>query len=141
MTSPKSKRAAHSSAADTTEAVNAFMAGLDHPFNELVQSIRASIMAVDPGIAEGIKWNSPSYRTNEYFATTNLREKQGVGVILHLGAKVRVIGPDGLSIADPEGLLKWLAKDRAQLVFASVEDFSTKRAAFETLVRSWIEHV
>ncbi len=39
----------------------------------------------------------------------------GVGVILHLGAKVREIGVGGLSIEDPEKLLKWLAPDRASL--------------------------
>lgn len=114
------------------------MAALEHPFKDLVQAIRMSILAVDPGIAEGVKWNAPSYRTSEYFATTNLREKKGVGMILHLGAKVRAVDPGGLAIDDPDTLLKWLAKDRAQIVFSSMEDFFGKRARFESIVRSWI---
>jgi hypothetical protein len=59
--------------------------------------------------AEGIKWNAPSFRTVEYFATVKLREKKGIGVILHLGARARDLGPDGIVIDDPATLLEWLA--------------------------------
>ena len=34
-------------------------------------------METAPGIREGVNWNAPSFRTTEYFATTNLREKDG----------------------------------------------------------------
>jgi hypothetical protein len=129
----------HSTPADTTAAVDAFMSTLVHPAKAVIQAMRQSILGAAPGIAEGIKWKSPSFRTHEYFATTNLREKDGVGLILHLGAKVRDIGPDGLSIDDPAKLLKWLAADRAMLRFADLKDFKSKQAAFEALIRAWIE--
>ena len=135
------KPAPHTTAADTTAAVDAFMAKLDHPFKAEIQAIRTAIVGADRSIAEGVKWNAPSYRTTEYFATTNLREKAGVGVILHLGAKVRVGGPDPVSVKDPEKLLKWLAKDRAMIVFKDMADFRAKKAAFVAVVRSWIAHV
>ena len=141
MNSSKSKRPAHSSAADTTPAVDAFMAALDHPFKDLVQAIRETILAVDPAIAEGVKWNAPSYRTSEYFATTNLREKKGVGVILHLGAKVKDVGEQRVVVDDPDEILKWLARDRAQVVFTSLDDFSCKRTNFKRLVLSWVANV
>ena len=127
--------------ADTTEAVDAFMNSLQHPFKAEIQAIRSAILGVDRSIAEGIKWNAPSFRTTEYFATTNLREKAGIGVILHLGAKVRDTGPGGLEVQDPEQLLKWLAKDRAMIVFKDKQDFVAKQAAFEGIVRSWLAHV
>lgn len=117
------------------------MASLQHPHKSLVEAIRRSILGIDPAIAEGIKWNAPSFRTVEYFATVNLREKNGVGVILHLGARARDLGPDGIVIDDPTALLKWLAKDRAMIVCADLQDFRAKQAAFEVVVNRWLVHV
>ncbi len=124
---------------DTTEAVDAFLSTLDHPFKAGIEALRRIILDVDPSIAEGIKWKVPSFRTTEYFATTHLRAKEGVGVILHLGAKVKDIGD--LGIEDPEGLLTWLAKDRAMVTFKDMADVRSKQSAFETIVRQWIAHV
>jgi len=64
----------HNGSADTTKAVDEFMDQLDHAFKAEVQEIRLTILSADATIAEGIKWNAPSYRTTDYFATTNLRE-------------------------------------------------------------------
>ena len=141
MPSDKSKPASHKAAADSTRAVDEFMRTLDHPFKKEIEAIRASILGADRTIAEGVKWNAPSFRTSEYFATTNLREKGGIGVILHLGAKVRTIPSAGIVIDDPAKLLKWLGKDRAMIVFESPQDFSAKKAAFERIIRQWIIHV
>lgn len=137
----KSKPSLHATASDTSAAVDAFMSVLAHPYKAEVEALRELILGAAPGISEGIKWRTPSYRTEEYFATTNLREKNGVGVILHLGAKVRDLSPGGLVIDDPEGLLKWLAPDRAAIVFTSTSDIQTKRSAFTNLIRNWIKHV
>ena len=114
---------------------------LEHPSKDLLQAIRETILDAAPGIAEGVKWNAPSFRTHEYFATTNLREKEGIGVILHLGAKVRKGAPGGVDVQDVEHLLKWHAPDRASLRFTSANDFRAKKAAFAKIVRTWIVHV
>ena len=79
----------HQTAADTSAAVDAFMATLEHPCTALIEALRRIILRADPSIAEGIKWKSPSFRTGEYFATVNLRAKAGIGLILHFGAKVQ----------------------------------------------------
>ena len=128
-------------AADTRAAVDEFMAALDHPFKAELEGLRRAILAVDPSIAEGLKWNAPSWRTSEYFATTHLRSKTGLALILHLGAKVRALPAGGLDIPDPEGLLKWLGRDRAQVDFASAADLAGKLPALQTLLRAWIRHV
>lgn len=117
------------------------MVALEHRSKNEIQAIRGLMLAADPSISEGIKWNAPSFRTTEYFATTNLREKQGVGVILHLGAKVREVPPGGLPIDDPDKLLKWLARDRAVVVFKDINDFNAKKTAFLSIIRSWIAYV
>jgi hypothetical protein len=126
-------------AADGPGAVGAFLAALDHPLKDVILAIRQVILAVDPRIAEGIKWNAPSFRTAEWFATFHLRAKAGVQVILHLGAKVRE-GP-AVPVADPDSLLVWLGKDRASVTFRDAGDVAVKREAFAGLIRSWIEHV
>lgn len=141
MTITKRKAASHATAQDSTEAVDAFMGTLEHPFKRDIEVIRATILGVDPSIAEGIKWKAPSFRTTEYFATTNLREKKGIGVILHRGAKVRGAPSGGLGIDDPAGLLVWLGDDRAMVVFSGLKDFEAKRQAFEGIIRQWIAHV
>src|SRR5262245_24459060 len=116
----KSAAAKHATAADTTEAVDALMKTLAHPHKDAIEALRVTILGADRSIREGVKWNAPSFRTHEYFATTNLREKKGIGVILHLGAKIRDVGPKGVAIPDPKGLLKWLAADRAMVRFDDV---------------------
>lgn len=141
MASRKPNPASHTSFADTTQAVDEFLSKLDHPFKAEIQAIRSSIMGADPSIAEGVKWNAPSFRTTDYFATTNLREPAGVGVILHLGAKVRDDGPERVPISDPQNLLRWLAKDRAMVVFNNMADFLAQKSAFESVVRDWITFV
>lgn len=128
-------------AADTSAAVDEFMAALDHPFKAELETLRRALLAVDPSVAEGIKWNAPSWRTGEYFATTHLRSKAGLGLILHLGAKVRALPAGGLDIPDPAGLLRWLGKDRAQVEFGSAADLAGKLPALQTLLRAWIRHV
>lgn len=128
----------HGTGADTTAAVDAFMAGLDHPHKAAIQALREAILAVDPSIAEGIKWNAPSFRTHEYFATFHLRAKAGVALILHLGAKRRALPADGLGIDDPQGLLQWLGEDRALASFADAADARARIPALQAVLRQWI---
>jgi len=141
MPASKSKTIARNTGADSTDAVDEFMRTLTHPFKDEIEAIRASILGVDHKIAEGIKWNAPSFRTREYFATINLREKKGIGLILHLGAKVRDLPADGVAIDDAAKLLKWLGKDRAMIVFENRKDFNSKKTAFTKTIRQWIHYV
>jgi hypothetical protein len=141
MPSAKTKPAQHKTSADSTRAVDEFMRALDHPFKQEIEAIRRLILGADTAIAEGIKWNAPSFRTGEYFATTNLREKKGVGVVFHLGAKVRKLPADGLAMEDPTKLLEWIGKDRAMVVFRNLEDVNAKSAALVRIVQQWILHV
>ena len=131
----------HQTPADTSKAVAAFMLALDHPHKKEVEVLRRLILAAHPSIAEGIKWNVPSFRTTEYFATMHLRVKDGVGVILHLGAKARGPGAPKVEITDPARLLQWLAKDRAMVTFADASDINAKRRQFDSVLKHWIRFV
>jgi hypothetical protein len=123
------------------ENVESFLASLEHPFKEEILALRQIILGADSGIAEGIKWNAPSFRTSEYFATFQLRAKDGVQLILHLGAKKRDTAATGIELSDPDSLLEWLAKDRASVKLRDLKDMDAKRSAFAKLIREWLEHV
>ncbi|MCL6712903.1 DUF1801 domain-containing protein [Pseudomonas sp. R2.Fl] len=127
----------HRKTTDTKDAVDTYMAALDHPCKAEVEALRRIITGVDPRIAEGVKWNAPSWRLDEYFATTHLRAKQGIGVILHRGAKTRAPSSNP-AIDDPEGLLEWLGPDRARVAFADMAELRHHQAAFEAVLRQWI---
>lgn len=139
MSTPPSAPGRKLTAADTSAAVDEFMAKLEHPHKAAIVELRRIICAADPSVAEGVKWNAPSFRTTEYFATTHLRTAQGIGIILHLGAKVREA--PAFQLEDPRGLLKWLAKDRALVNFAGVEDVKAHEGAIQSIVRQWIVSV
>ncbi len=142
-TKPTSKRAKASArpephGAQTHPAVIAFLQELDHPRKQEIEAIRAIILGVSPAIREEIKWNAPSFRTSEHFATFNLRTSDRVRLILHLGAKVKDTAIKGIDIEDPAGLLEWLARDRCIVTFSDAEDVQAKRVALEAIVRAWI---
>ena len=120
--------------------VDEFMRKLDHPLKAELEAVRAIILGASPEISEGIKWNAPSFRLKEYFATINIR-KEEVLVILHLGAKVKDNSAAGLKISDPTGLLEWLGKDRAAVKFRDMKAIKSSRAAFENIVRQWIAYL
>ncbi|HYR09262.1 MAG TPA: DUF1801 domain-containing protein [Longimicrobium sp.] len=125
----------------STEEVEAFLDALDHPRKPEILALRRIILGADPAIAEGIKWNAPSFRTSEWFATFHLRAKAGVQVILHFGAKVRDKSVARAAIADPDALLAWLGEDRASATFRDLPDVEAKQSAFAAVIREWICHV
>ena len=139
MTTPQPRPAPKAADADTTAAVDQFMSGLKHPHKSAIEALRQIVCGADPSIAEGIKWNAPSFRTTEYFATTQLRSKEGIGIILHLGAKARQ--SPSFQVEDPRGLIKWLAKDRASANFAGLEDVKAHETALRDVVREWIRRI
>jgi hypothetical protein len=117
------------------------MRDLVHPEKTTIQALRKTIVATDSSILEGVKWNAPSFRTGEYFATVHLRAKRGVGLILHFGARARDAVAGRETIDDPAGLLTWLAQDRASVSFADGGDLERGRAALQAIVRQWIAHL
>jgi hypothetical protein len=122
------------------DEVGGFIAALDHPLKAEIAAVRRAMLAADPAIHEGIKWNAPSFRTHEYFATVNLRSRDRVQVILHLGAKARKPMPE-LKIADPGGLVRWLARDRCVVTLPPAETGGFETTALQAIVRQWITYV
>jgi hypothetical protein len=121
--------------------VDTFLAQLPPPTRALASALRRAVLGSDAAITVGMKWNVPSFCTVDYFATTHLRVKQGIGLILHFGAKKNAISTTGVEIPDPGGLLDWLAKDRAMVLFRDEPDLAQKTPALQALLREWIRHL
>jgi hypothetical protein len=103
--------------------------------------VRTIVLGASATIREGIKWNVPSFRTEkEWFATFNVRAKNTVQLVFHLGAKTRA-DQQAFRLADPRGLVKWLGKDRALVTLGAGRDIPANRKALEAIVRAWIKHV
>ena len=133
--------AAKTSRATGAAQVEAFLAALDHPLKPVIVALREVILSADPSIAEGIKWNAPSFYTTEHFAAFHLRAKDGVKIMMHLGAKPRDTAQTGIAIDDPAGLLEWLAKDRASVTFRDLGEVEARRDTFVGIIRQWIKYV
>jgi hypothetical protein len=123
------------------KAVDEFLSKLKHPLKPVVEAIRSAILSADSRITEGIKWNAPSFYCNGWFATANVRGKDSVLIVFHMGAKVKDNSTAGMSIDDTAGLLDWAAKERAIARFCSLEDFNAKQAAFKSVVSQWISQM
>lgn len=121
--------------------VAVLLRGLKHPLKAEIEAVRLITLGASPAVSEGVKWNAPSFRTEkEWFATINLRARESVQVIFHLGAKTRA-DLKAFKLADPKGLIQWLGKDRALVTLGAGRDIPANRKSLEAIVRAWIKHV
>ena len=126
------------SAAATPPSVEAFLAALEHPQKPAILALRTLILGAAPGITEHVKWNAPSFRTTEDFATFHLRARHGVQLVLHLGPKPRPDSSVRRGVADPAGLLTWKGPDRAVVILPDLTAVEAQADVLQALVRQWI---
>ncbi|TWT43907.1 hypothetical protein RAS1_03070 [Phycisphaerae bacterium RAS1] len=129
-----------SAGAQEDPAVSELLGRLEHAQKAELEALRRLILGVSPAIREGVKWNSPSFQTTDFFATINVHRKGGAGgirLILHTGAKRKDAVMRG-RVPDPAGLLTWLAEDRCLVAIADAADLERKRTALGDIVRRWI---
>jgi hypothetical protein len=119
-------------------ATTALLDAHQHPLRKELDLLRRLILSADPGIEEGVKWNTASYRTTEWFATLNgPKHVKAPMVILHAGAKAKgIVLKD--RITDPEGLLNWMGNDRAQIVFRDEAEINRAREHLVRMLKSWL---
>lgn len=121
-------------------SVDDLLTGLAHPYADDIQRLRAEILGVDPTISDGVKWNSLSFRTTEWFATLNTRATDRIEFVFHLGAKVRDKDIRD-QIPDVAGRVSWRSKDRCLVSFKDAADVEANLSRFLDFVRAWIRHV
>ena len=124
-----------------SEEVEAYMQRLEHPLKPALQAVRETILAADDRIREAVKWNSPSFRVDEFFATATIRPSRGrdrLQLILHRGAKAKDNSSGAVAIDDPTKLLTWLADERCLVDFDDLAAVHAARDALAAIVRQWI---
>lgn len=117
--------------------VEEYVRGLTPMRQKETQAVRRIILGVNPKITEEIKWAAPSFALGDHFCTFNAWARDDVQLIFHHGP--RKTTSKGVPIHDPDGLLEWLATDRASVRFASLQDVRAKKAALQAIVRQWIK--
>lgn len=118
-------------------SVAQFLDALDHPHADGIALLRRLILGVDARISEDIKWNAPSFKVDDHFATFKLHPPKHIQLVLHRGAKVK---PDAKAfrVDDPDSLLKWPAPDRAVLTLASTAELKRHQDAVVRIVSQWV---
>lgn len=119
-------------------AVSALLDANKHPLRKEIDQLRTIILGVDKSIEEGVKWNTASFKTSDWFATLNgpkhIKEPM---IILHAGAKAKgIVLKD--RIPDPQSLINWLGNDRARIIFKDATDIKTKQKALQAIIGAWI---
>lgn len=61
--------------------------------------------------------------------------------MLHTGAKAKATAGTGIKVADPAGLITWLAKNRCLVTLGAGKTFDANKRAFVAIVREWIRWV
>jgi hypothetical protein len=109
----------------------------DHPLRDDIDLVREMLLAAAPGVVEGIKWSAPSFRLADDFATFHLRSTEEVALILHTGAKKKVLTVP-MDLNDPEGLIERLAPDRCMVRLGAGKTLRARQPALEAILKQWI---
>jgi hypothetical protein len=137
-TKPRSQVNASRPSSATT--VDAYMNALEHPHKASIQELRELVLSVDPRIKEQVKWNAPSFYLEDNFATLRIHPAPILQLVLHAGSKKQA-HPKQFKVPDPQGLLKWPAKDRCVLTFSSPNEVSQHKAELRRMLVGWIQQL
>jgi hypothetical protein len=124
-------------AAPESAKVLALLAALEHPHKAGVEALRAWILGLNDGITEEVKWNAPSFKLAEHFATFRLHPPKNIQLVLHTGAKAKS-NAKAFAIDDPATLLKWPATDRAVLTLASEAELYKHKDDVLRVLNQWV---
>ena len=125
------------SVARQSPEASALLRKLEHPHKAGIERLRASILELDPRITEEVKWNAPSFRLDDHFATFRLHPPKHIQLILHTGATAKS-NLRTFKIDDPERLLQWPATDRCVLTLSSMSELARHEARVLRMIEQWI---
>ena len=113
------------------EAVEQYMAGLDHPLKREIELLRTIIRNSDERIAERVKWNAPSYHYREDLVTFNPRDNTRVHLVFH--------HPTIEEISSP--ILEGKYKGRRMAYFSNVNEIREKEEELRRVLQQLLRKV
>ena len=125
----------------SASSVDEFMSSLSHPLKPEIEAARRTILTADTRISEAVKWNAPSFKTSDFFATVHLRSTQTLQVVFHMGAKAKATAKTGVSIDVDPALIRWLGKDRCLVTLGAGAPFKKNLAALKALTKQWVTYL
>lgn len=103
-----------------------------------VDALRALIKEAEPALAEGIKWNSPSYALGGRDCITfSVRPGKPVLVVFHTGTEVQEKKKGAPVLQDSTGMLSWRSDIRATAEFVDSAAVKERAADVQWIVRAW----
>lgn len=117
--------------------IELYLAELSSPLEPALRELCAIVRDTDPRIGEEIKWNAPSFFLTGHFATTNLRPRGPLLLVLHSGVQKRDVDLRA-AVHDPGGLLDWKSGDRAILSFPDLAAVTTAAPQVHSILGDWI---
>lgn len=99
--------------------------------------LREAILGIDPRIVEEVKWNAPSFRLADHFATFKLHPPRSIQLVLHTGAKPK-LPPRQFVLVGGGHLVKWAAQDRCVITVADSAAAEAQQDVVVDLVRQWM---
>jgi hypothetical protein len=120
--------------------VAGFIEDLVHPHKNAIKSLRLAILAIDSRIDEEVKWNAPSFKLDDHFATFKLYPPKNIQIVLHRGAKQKALDKP-FSLNDPNGLGNWKAPARCVVEVESSERALLLQGDIIDLVKQWISQL
>lgn len=127
-------------ATNDPQGVTDLIARLSHPMTPTIEAIRQTIRQASPAITEGVKWNSPSFYCQGWFATINARQSDQLQLVLHHGAKIRPGSSLQQQISDPDQLLQWASADRAIITISAADTVATLQAPLQNIIQQWASY-
>lgn len=122
------------------DGVDIFMEKLDHPYKDAVNRLRTLIKGINVEICEEIKWNAPSYKLADHFATFKLHPTKTIQIVLHRGAKPKPLDK-AFMLDDQHNILKWVAADRCVITLNSSKQATDLEIEVCKLISEWIKQL
>ena len=124
----------------SNDDVDIFMEKLEHPHKNAINRLRNLIKGLNVKICEEIKWNAPSYKLEDHFATFKLHPPKNIQIVLHRGAKQKPLDKPFV-LDDRHKILKWAAADRCVITLNSSEQVADLELEVCELISQWIKQL
>nr|WP_294903089.1 DUF1801 domain-containing protein [uncultured Lacibacter sp.] len=111
------------------EQVTDWMNKLEHPLKAEIDAVRNIIKESNKVIKERIKWNAPSYYSNEDLVTFNHRSAKHVHLVFHHPAIVKVKSP----------LLEGDYKDRRMLYLPNMKAVKENKKELQRIMNELLQ--